>query len=434
MKLSSNKSSVLLSTAGILIFLGLVIPAYLYSEIQQLSIIRDVAYVICCISSVWVLSNSILSKTKQLAFFSHLFLFFTLLISVHLIIAAAYGVEGAIGDIIGTSYCWFALALGTNLNQISKYKSFQFLIYLLWCCICYFVFTSLDPVSLQAVYGKEDPMFSGAYQYIGDIFAVISILLIFQQLKSILDQARNQRLSVGMAFLMLITWIASNVILFLNSSRASFYSFLILTFYLIHVLYISYLSNHYIRSNIVKLLLLVLGMGLIVFLYLLLHGELMANLTWDTVLLNRNLELLTEDKSSSLEDRGSFNVDGFQDILNNPVFGSYIHRVTNRGPGTYMHNIMEIMQDFGIPAFASFLGLISSCMGYFLKSYKHSQDYETMVFNTLLIFALIQLLFFRNPLGFYAIYINFGIVIRRQLCPEILGNRGHYSQRRLTGS
>ena len=175
-------------------------------------------------------------------------------------------------------------------------------------------------------------------------------------------------------------------------------------------------------------------MGLIVFLYVLLHGELIANLTWDTVLLNRNLELLTEDKSSSLEDRGSFNIDGFQDILNNPVFGSYIQRVTNRGPGTYMHNIMEMMQDFGIPAFASFLGLISYCIGYFLKSYRHTKDYETMVFNTLLIFAIVQLLFFRNPLGFYAIYINFGIVIRRQLYPEILDNRDHYSQRRLTGS
>jgi hypothetical protein len=150
------------------------------------------------------------------------------------------------------------------------------------------------------------------------------------------------------------------------------------------------------------------------------------------LLLNRNLELLTDGNSSSLEGRDSYSIEGFQDIANNPVFGSYIRRVIDRGPGTYMHNIMEMMQDFGIPAFASFLGLISYCIGHFLKSYRQQQDYETTVFNSLLIFSIVQLLFFRNPLGFYAIYVNFGIIIRRHLYPEIFNNRGHYSQQRLT--
>jgi hypothetical protein len=465
MQLSLNRSIILLFTAGIFTFIGLILPAYLYSGTTSLSTIRNIAYAVCCVCSFWVLLNSILSRRTQLTFFCYLFLFFTLWTSIHLVIAKTYNVEGTEDDIVGTSYCLFALTLGMNLNEISKYKFFRFLMCLFWCLISFFILSRLDPVTLQAVYGTEDPIFSGAYQTMGDTFAFMSILLIFQQLKSIvplsqklditldrtkkmtvknikqqlviknIKQQRNGQLSVSIICWMLMTWIASNIILFLNSSRASFYSFLILTFYMIYVFYISYISNKYVKQNILKLLIIILIAGWIIYLYLLLfHSELISNLAWDTLLTNRNLELLTSGNSSSLEGRDEYSAEGFQDIVNNPVFGSYIRRVIDRGPGTYMHNFMEIIQDFGIPAFASFLGLILYCIGHFLKSYKQQQqDYETIIFNGLLIYSIVQLLFFRNPLGFYAIYINFGIVIRRQLYPEILNNRGHYSQHRLTG-
>jgi hypothetical protein len=436
-KLSLNKSIVLFFTAGILVFLGFILPAYLYSETKELSIIRNATYLMCCFGSFWVLLDSILSKKRQLTFFYYLFLFFTLWTLIHLVIASVYDIEGAVSDIVNSSYSMFALALGTNLNEISKYKFFRFLIYLFWCLICYFVITSLDPLSLQAIYGKEDPLFSGAYQGIGDSFAIISILLIFQQLQSIvslpqksdrtldkkrkmittnIDRPRNDLSSICTISWMMMTLVASNIVLFLNSSRASFYSFMLLTLYIIYVFYISFISNKYIKRNIPKLLLLMLVTGLIAYLYLLSHGELMSSLTWDSLLSNRNFELFTEKNSSSLDDRHELSALGFQDIINNPVFGSYISRVKQRGPGTYIHNIMDIMQDFGIPAFASFVGLISYCIGHLLKSFRHQQqDYETMVFNTLLIYSIVQLLYFRNALGFYAIYINFGIMMRRHL-------------------
>jgi hypothetical protein len=458
MQLSLNRVCVLLFTAVIFTFLGLILPAYLYSGTKSLSIIRSIAYAVCCVCALWVLLNSILSRRSRLSLFCYLFLFFVLWISIQLIIAKTYNVEGVDSDIISISYWLFALALGINLNEISKYKFFRFLTYLFWYLISFFVLSSLDPVTLQAVYGIEDPLFAGAYQRIGDTFAVVSILLIVQQLKSIVllsqklnttlartkktvvkdiqqqlvikntQQQRNGRLSIGVICWLLMTWIASNIILFLNSSRASFYSFLILTFYLTYVFYVSYISNKYVKRNILKVSILILGIGLITYIYLLsFYSELIPALAWDNLLTNRNFELLTNGNSSSLEGRDEFSVEGFQDIANNPVFGSYIRRVIDRGPGTYMHNFMEILQDFGIPAFASLLGLILYCIGYFLKSYRqHQQDYETVIFNGLLIYSIVQLLFFRDPLGFYAIYINFGIVIRRQLYPEILGNRARY--------
>jgi hypothetical protein len=458
MQLSLNRVCVLLFTAVIFTFLGLILPAYLYFGTKSLSIIRSIAYAVCCVCTLWVLLNSILSRRSKLSLFCYLFLFFILWVLVSLIIAKIYNIEGVDSDITSISYWLFALALGINLNEISKYKFFRFLTYLFWYLISFFVISSLDPVTLQAVYGIEDPLFAGAYQRIGDTFAFVSILLIVQQLKSIVllsqklnttldrtkkiaakdiqqqlviknvQQQRNGRLSIGVICWMLMTWTASNIILFLNSSRASFYSFLILTLYLIYVFYVSYVSNKYVKQNILKLLILVLGMGLTIYMYLLLfHSELTSALTWDSLLTNRNLELLMNGNSSSLEGRDEFSAEGFQDIINNPVFGSYIRRVIDRGPGTYMHNFMEILQDFGIPAFASLLGLILYCIGYFLKSYRqHQQDYETIVFNGLLIYSIVQLLFFRDPLGFYAIHINFGIVVRRQLYPERLDNPARY--------
>lgn len=434
MRLSSNRIAIDSCTIGIFLFLGFVLPAYLYFGTKDLSTIRNVGYIICCIFS-FVVMLDFLQKKKSLTLFCHLLVFFLFSVLTHLVIArVVYQIVSSENDIIGMSYCIFSLIIGTRINEISNHKIFKFVVYLVWCLIGFFVFASFNPVSFQSVYGTEDAMFSGAYQYIGDTFGFVSILLIFQELELIKFLSEKfylaRKLKIERAIvknsivistrillliiLSIVTLLASNIILFANSSRASFFSFVVFTIY-IGIIIIRNKEIPYSRLQLSAFILILISF---IGFYLLYDNRTISNFNADIFLSNRNLELFSSDSSSSLDERILQGEAGKEDIINSPIFGNYIHRVIDRGPGTYMHNTMQIAQDFGIPSFISLWGLIAYCIDHLLKSSRSKKNnYSTMVFNSLLIFSIVQLVCFRNPVGFYVIYINFGMILREQLYP-----------------
>ena len=435
-----NYSSRNLLPYPILIFLGFILPIFLSLEDPKYSVIRGIFYTICFLASCFIFVEDIIFNKQRLSLAWYLVLVLTLWISGHLIIAkVVYDLDGSGGDLIGISYCIFGLALGTKLNQISQHKYFLSLLYVIWFSQSYLVISSIDPLYLQASYGKEDPLFSGAYQYIGDVFALISMLVIFQTHKVLNDslQAKILRKQEYLAqqqlqkysslkrkqyrqvhsntFILLAVVIFSNVILFLNGSRASFFSFLLTT------CFIGYTLIFYVRSQTSWLLFFVPVLALLIAgLTSIYNPQFTMEGNWDILLSNRNLELVSNNDSVSLEGRNSFYNLGLQDLIKNPTFGNYIGRVADRGTGTYIHNILSLAQDFGFPALAIFSWLIAYCSIFFSHQWIAKYDYEKHVFDSLLIFSAIQLIFFRNFTGFYTIYIIFGIIAYRSDKNKIL--------------
>jgi hypothetical protein len=425
-----NNIFVILLPWTILIFLGSVLPMFLSLEDTKYSVIRSIFYAICFLSSFFIFLENIVFKKENLSLFWYLVLFLILWISGHLTIARIiYGLDGAGSDLVGISYCVFALALGTRLKQISQHKYFSIVISGIWTLQCWLILYNVDPICLQAIYGKEDPLFSGAYQYIGDIFALTSILLIFQIFKIFNNSLQANKLKKekylkkkqlqkysslekkiirqvhSNTFILLALILFANIILFLNGSRASLISFLLSTLFIGHMLFFHFQhQTSWILFFVPSLFLVIVGFTSIY------NPQFMSGISWDVLLTNRSFELVSSSESTSLEGRNSLHDSGFQDIMRSPIFGNYIERVTDRGPGTYMHNILSLVQDFGFPAFIVFLCLMAYCTIFFLRQWRWEYNYEKHVFNSLFVFSVTQLTFFRNFTNFYIIYIVFGII------------------------
>jgi hypothetical protein len=425
-----NNIFVILQPWTILVFLGSVLPAFLSLEDKKYAVVRNIFYVICFLSSFCIFLENIVFKKEKLSFFWYLVLLLLLWISGHLTIASIiYDLEGSGSDLVGISYCVFALALGTRLTQISQHKYFLIVIFGIWALQCWLILYNVDPVSLQSIYGKEDPLFSGAYQHIGDVFALTSILFVFKIFdnslktiklikekcfkgKKIQNYSSFEKKQIRQVYLNTLILLAlilfTNVILFLNGSRASLISFLLPTLFIGHVLFF------HLRHQISCVLIFVSSLLFMIAGFTSLYNpQFMSGISWDVLLTNRNLELISSSESTSLEGRNSLHDLGLQDLMKNPILGNYIQRVDERGSGTYMHNILSLAQDFGLPAFMFFLYLMACCTIFFLHQWRWEYNYEKHVFDSLFVFSMIQLIFFRNFTSFYIIYIVFGIIAYR---------------------
>lgn len=403
----------------IFLFFSLCLPLYYYSANKEIAIIRNIFYFSCCFGTLIILVASFRKlKLNHLAFsliilFS--WCFFYLSISYY-----HYNLETSQSDMIAITYSLFALVLGIKLQELAQKKYFLFLMLLVWLVICLIVYTSIDFTYFQAFYGKFDEEFSGTYQYIGDTYALVSILFIFR-LATLVNTQENfpnfdphnhiiKYEPIIFICINVIT-ITSIIFLFFNSSRASFYSFLVVSFY------IYYCSYSRIKANRLYTFILIL-IASVIFLLVLNNTSFLSNIDLSFLASNRILEFLKTNDSTSLSGRNDLYTIGIQDILYNPIFGNYINRVLERGEGSYIHNILGILQDFGIPAFISFLYLIMYCMRYFMHSWKFTNDYRTMLLNSIFIFSIVQLIFFRYPLGFYVIFVAFGLALKLKPLPQ----------------
>ncbi|WP_413176087.1 O-antigen ligase family protein [Anabaena azotica] len=192
--------------------------------------------------------------------------------------------------------------------------------------------------------------------------------------------------------------IISIIILFLNGSRASLTSFLIFSLYILYYLFSRLNPIKFIYVSLLSLSLVVLSLTFF-------------SINYDFLLSNRNLELISEGHSSSLEGRSHLYELGIKDIYNNPITGNYVERNYYRDSGTYIHNFLGLIQDFGIPSFLSYLFLIFYSVKCF-RSLGRSQDCNSITYNGILIVSIIQVVFFRYPINFYPIFIIFGMNLR----------------------
>ncbi|MDJ0617908.1 MAG: O-antigen ligase family protein [Calothrix sp. MO_192.B10] len=278
--------------------------------------------------------------------------------------------------------------------------------------IFYFVVSKIDPITLESVYGENDPKFAGVYQYLGDTFALVSMILASKILvikkipptDLILKKVKNSHQYLRLNFVIFIL-ISSVAVLFFNGSRASFFCFILVVPYLIFDSFVKWFD---LRKMIFVCLLLVSSI------YVVKITNNLPNFDSSTVLFsNRNLSAVETGSDASLDERLYYYDLGIQDIIKNPIFGNYSERIIQRGSGTYIHNLLATFQNFGFPAFLSYLSLIIICIKQFLNSWKSFNDSECMLFNSLLIFNVVQILGFRQPLGFYVIFVNFGLALRR---------------------
>ena len=396
----------------ILLFFIVILPGYYFSESAIIGKFRNYYYLICLFACA-IFSVSFLATAKiKKAGFPFLLLLFTFLAWTLLILVDAinnYSAPWARNDIISLSYCWFALLLGINLANISNHPFFSGLVLVVWSATCLLIISKVDPIYMQAIYGKENEGFSGSYQYIGDTLALVSIMLASKIIapknklksKELVISKKQDKITLLSALLLII----SSIILFINASRASLFSFLIFSFYFLCCSLRQLSTKGRVISSLLGLLLtclLVTG----------LNNSLLPDINYEVFLSNRNFELIVEGRSDSGEMRDHLYELSIQDISNHPITGSYVSRNLYRGVGTYVHNIVALIQDFGIFSFLSYLCLIFYCIKVFLAQWGKSQDFNSIVYQGILIFSILQILFFRDPLGFYIIFINFGMTLR----------------------
>ncbi|MBD2569387.1 O-antigen ligase family protein [Anabaena lutea] len=333
---------------------------------------------------------------------------------MNLVISYSYfATPGSDSDIVALSYCFMALAFSINFVQISQKPYFSSLLFIIWTIISYFIISKIDPIYFQSIYGVNNPKFAGVYQYIGDTFALVSIAITaristLKGLPKFSFLSRNAKYTNQLVRLIVVfsILVSSIIILFFNSSRASFFSFIIVSTYMLYCLLVTLRNKKFI-------LLFIIISSLILFST---FADSFNNMMIEYNLLsNRNLSAVETGSDGSLDLRMDFYASGIKDIINNPIFGNYSERTLDSGRGTYIHNFLAAFQDFGFLTFFAYLGLVIFCVKQFLNSWKSVNDYECIFFNSLLIFNVIQILIFRHPLGLYAIFVNFGIALKR-LC------------------
>ncbi|MBK1990762.1 hypothetical protein A0J48_025170 [Sphaerospermopsis aphanizomenoides BCCUSP55] len=136
-------------------------------------------------------------------------------------------------------------------------------------------------------------------------------------------------------------------------------------------------------------------------------------ISWDVIvdLLygNRNVTSLVDGDDGSLNERAYLYELGLQEVLTNLFFGNYTEIMKSRGSGNYIHNILGILQYFGLSSFLGYLSLIIFCIKRFFTSWRSIRNFENIIFNNIFVFSIFQIILFRFPLGFYPIFICFGM-------------------------
>jgi hypothetical protein len=395
-------------------FFTVAIPAYYFSENAVIGQFRNYFYLVSLIAGfiliIMFLAENKSPRSNFLLTLIAIFFGWTALILG--IAATDYPIEWVNSDIVNLTYCLQALVLGINFVKIFNHRFFSILITIIWFASCCLILAKVDPSFMQAIYGKEDESFSGSYQYIGDTYTFLSVLLIakvmsgssmihFQQLSLNTSIGSSKQKSI----MPIILLIVSILILFLNGSRASLLSFLIFAIYILYYLFK--------RLNPGKLFFITLVSSLMLFIvFAYSHDFLIHNVSYDSLFSNRSLEIASEGRSTSGEGRAELYRLGIQDIFHNPITGNYIERNLYRGQGTYIHNFLSLIQDFGIFTFLSYLCLIIYGIKACLTASSRVQPCNSIAINGILIISIVQVLFFREAMGFYPLFINFGMALR----------------------
>lgn len=313
----------------------------------------------------------------------------------------------SISELITCSQAWLAFLAGRYITSLIHQRYFSIVNIIIWAANCYFIISRIDLGSMQAIYGAEDPMFSGAYQYIGDTFSFVSIILISQLIGSGNDRRLMEKLKIFRGIddlvmgklkilICLCLILICDILIFLNGSRSSFFSFTCIFLLLI------------IRMR--KMIFRPAMLGLIIIISSILVTIAFNTFNIEMMLENRNLEfILNNGQSASLESRTEFHDSGLSDIYEHFFIGNYTQVSIEGNEGNYIHNALGIWQYYGIVPFACFgLSMFESIKKY-LSIFKSTNSCENIAYESTLLFSTLSVLLFRNPIGFNVVFITFGI-------------------------
>lgn len=207
---------------------------------------------------------------------------------------------------------------------------------------------------------------SGAYLFLGDTFAMLSLLLL----------TNNYYKSVSFN---VILFVISSFVLYLIGSRAAFFIYLAVSF-----LYFFRNFNYV----IVTLILLIAGYAILDFAT--------SNFLDDS---NRFLRVVNGGLADDYSQigRALHHQNGMNDIRDNLLFGSYANQYyTLDSPGSYMHNILSYYRQFGLLVFMLIIGKLYSAGKLFFDYFLLRRTRIPACIPYLALFIILECIFLRS--------------------------------------
>jgi Tfp pilus assembly protein PilF len=408
MKINIKETSIIF----IYCVLTLVLPMYSWMADDTKILFRDAPYFLALLCSFVIFARE-QDRSKKPVILRYLLI---LAVSILLIlIVNIFCIQGAnekysISQLITCSQAWMAFLIGRYIMTLIQQKYFSIVNAVIWATNCYFIISKVDLVSMQAIYGtEEDPTFSGSYQYIGDTFSFTSIVIISQLIGSMNNLQLMKKLNIFRSInnprftskpktlICLCSILFCDVLIFLNGSRSSFVCFTC----------IELLMFFRLRKIIFQPIVL----GLILASIPIILTIAFSTFPVETIFENRNLEFMSNNgQSSSLDERTEFYESGLSDIFQHFFIGKYTQINIDGDGGSYIHNVLGVWQYFGIIPFSCFvLAMVESIKKYFTMFKSSINNYENIAYESMLLFSILSVLLFRNPIGFNVVFITFGV-------------------------
>jgi hypothetical protein len=415
----SNIKRKYFSIYSVLIFLMLLLPAYYLLENSEMDWVRAAYYPIPFALAVSLIISSLSEKQVEVKRFGlTLALLACYAVPIFVNLSLAFPIlpmSTLIIDIVVFSYCIMAFSMGLHSVDILYSRKISKLLFASWFLITSAIFLKSDFQSLRVPYGRFNEDFSGVYQYLGDMLGFLSILISLKFSLGNTKETFDKSSGKPSLLLFVVVVILSSAALFLNGSRASLVAFLMVVPYLIYI-FISAMSK---KSKLGVLIVFAITFLLIAFLRII-APDFLENVFSLDISSSRNAELLSGN-SGSADTRIDVLQKGLENISDSFLLGTYIERSLNFGRGSYIHNIIAVLQDFGILPFLSYLVLIA--LSFKEAKYEKilSLRYPSLlpIHFSVLVFNCIQVVLFRYAPGYLFMFFSFGMSLNIMRIKEI---------------
>lgn len=324
-------------------------------------------------------------------------IFFLLYVLVYVLLLHSLGpIVGTNIDGVLFSYnmlivykCFVFLLVGFSLGNAFRYRAITIVIWL------FMVVNALLNVGYGSVFVNLDGVdeeISGLYLFLGDSFALWSILAV-----------SSVRPFSYRVVVILITAVA----LFVLSSRTSLYAFLVSIFLIMTQLVVG-------KKNASMRLLFIVGtFGIALTLVANQFGA-------DDILDGRMFQFLTAGEDSSWDFRDWQLEAGIEHIKESPFFGAYGSQVRLLGRiGDYIHNFLEIWRQFGLIPFSIIFVLGVALLISTVKSIRFEMEDFAIFYSGVVVFVLVEVVFSRSwgtPYIFLALGLSNISRLNREVC------------------
>lgn len=324
-------------------------------------------------------------------------IFFLFYVLVHVLLLHSSGpIVGTDIDGVLFSYnmlivykCFVFLLVGFSLVNAFRYRSFTIVV---WVFMVANALLNVGHGSMLINLDDVDEDISGLYLFLGDSFALWSILAI----------ASVRAFSYRVAIILVTA-----VVLFVLSSRTSLYAFLVSTFLVLTPLVVG-------KKNASMRLFWVVGTFGVAL-------TLVANqLGVDDILDGRMFQFLTAGEDNSWDFRDWQLQAGIEHIKESPFFGAYGSQVRLLGRiGDYIHNFLEVWRQFGLIPFLIIFVLGVALLISAVKSIRFGMGDFAIFYSGVVVFVLVEIVFARSwgtPYIFLALGLSNISRLNREAC------------------